>query len=304
MPEFDDSFLYDCASFEQTNRRTQRRVRQLNGDNSDGVILKSANSVDPDPFLANDGHGERSKQDKKSRKSLAGNVLEFLGSPRFGRRGGAALYPRTKLFGGSNCTYDVFLSERQSHLKQQDHQRRATLSGGDRFQYKCQSEVFGDSLPDEAGTAGSCRQSTTCTGQGWKQLGARNEEGREAIFEKKTTTSPINRQRGLAAAAAASSSKQQQQQQQQQPQPQLAAIFSGRVVLSMFGQVVDRVVSPATTGEWCVRAHPPMPSMADHMGEPRPSLASTRITQSSKQHTRARAREESQQTDRTAREGL
>ncbi|KFB37194.1 precorrin-6Y C5,15-methyltransferase [Anopheles sinensis] len=166
MPGFDDSFLYDCAVFEQTNRRNQRQIRAVDAASYDGVILKSANSIDPDPFLADEGArcDERTKKQQerrgsevaeeheRKRKTLAANVLEFLGSPRFTRRrSGSGVPPRSKLFGGTNCTYNVaFTQQRQgSPQVQRKARNRFSLAGGERFQYKRNSDSFEDRSVDD-----------------------------------------------------------------------------------------------------------------------------------------------------------
>uniref|UniRef100_A0A182VDX0 Uncharacterized protein n=1 Tax=Anopheles merus TaxID=30066 RepID=A0A182VDX0_ANOME len=127
MPEFDDSFLFDCASFE----RKKWKTHQLRFHPS-AVVLKSASNLDP--FLDVDFKKAPVPAAPIMRQECAGYVAEVsnssatLDSPGLGRRTAAS---RIKLFGGSySSTYDV------SQWERQDRQELSKMPHGQPFLYK------------------------------------------------------------------------------------------------------------------------------------------------------------------------
>ncbi|XP_049301000.1 guanine nucleotide-releasing factor 2 isoform X2 [Anopheles funestus] len=150
MPEFDDSFLFDCASFERKKWKTHNLRYQPTG-----VVLKSASTLDP--FLdvdrpklfppSDDGSGTVKKpfsgyapdsmipseafspgNDARRRKGV-------LQSPRLRRQQPVT---KMKLFSGSNSsTYNVFQREQVS-------QQASTIPRGQQFQYTNQMDRLSD----------------------------------------------------------------------------------------------------------------------------------------------------------------
>ncbi|XP_053678849.1 guanine nucleotide-releasing factor 2 [Anopheles nili] len=140
MPDFDDSFLFDCASFE----RKKWKAHHLRCHPT-GVVLKRASNLDPDPLLDVQLPVEKvpvspavSRKDPKRKKG----VLEILASPGVGRR---------KLFGViTTSTYDVLQRGQAS-----SDQRGSVVSCGDQFQYKPQLEQLSD-VPSGYESGGNC----------------------------------------------------------------------------------------------------------------------------------------------------
>uniref|UniRef100_A0A182QIF9 CRK SH3-binding GNRP n=1 Tax=Anopheles farauti TaxID=69004 RepID=A0A182QIF9_9DIPT len=191
MPEFDDSFLFDCASFE---RKKWKAHHLRTSPHPSGVVLKSASTFNPDPFregsppvaryrklsdefstpagddVIQPGAKKLPEQEEeqttaKKRGLNYNTMLELMGSPRMNRRGSGR---RKKLFGGANSsTYDVLNIAEQ--FRQQP--RASTIPRIHQFQYRGRSELEGEedgqSISNEMSrydNAGSCTSGANSTG--------------------------------------------------------------------------------------------------------------------------------------------
>ncbi|XP_050076590.1 guanine nucleotide-releasing factor 2 [Anopheles maculipalpis] len=149
MPEFDDSFLFDCASFERKKWKTYN-LRY----HPSGVVLKSASNLDSFLHVNHQSDCEPSAGGSDTlRKGFSGcareEVIQSEASSRKNTRGKEDAYSfpslkghqtgsKMKLFGGSNSsTYDVFQREQAS-------QRVSTVPGVQQFQYKHQMDLLAD----------------------------------------------------------------------------------------------------------------------------------------------------------------
>ncbi|XP_053664387.1 guanine nucleotide-releasing factor 2 [Anopheles marshallii] len=154
MPEFDDSFLFNCALFERKKWKTNNLRNQPTA-----VVLKSASSLNP--FL-DDDHPKHF-QSADSAGSFKRNAMDDMfpweasaGSDARQRKDSlesSGLRPATKmkLFSNSNSsTYDVFQREQVTL-------RVSTIARGQQFQYKNQMDFSsndGDSSRYDSG--GNC----------------------------------------------------------------------------------------------------------------------------------------------------
>ncbi|XP_035892877.1 guanine nucleotide-releasing factor 2 isoform X5 [Anopheles stephensi] len=167
MPEFDDSFLFDCASFE----RKKWKTHNLRCHHASGVVLKSASNLDPFLSVADSSH-HCTKADGSLRTGFSGyapggviqseasagkdtSAFELPGLKR--QQSGSKMQ---KLFGSSNSsTYDVFQRE-------QANQRVSTMPRAQQFQYKHQIDLLSEDASRYDSGAGYCTSAASSSNVG------------------------------------------------------------------------------------------------------------------------------------------